>query len=197
MPVTAEATLAAPAAGRIPGNRGMWVGIYCEMTEFALMFAVYFIAKAHHPDAFRDGPLRLSTLAGTAITVLMLTSGYFVARAVRAMRCGRTGASLRWLCLALLAGAGYPAVKYFEVRWNLAHGIVGDSGIFFTVYYYLTFNHLVHVGWGILGMLWVMARTAGGGYSAREHDGLEAFASYWHATDLVWLIIFALLYVLR
>jgi cytochrome c oxidase subunit 3 len=81
-------------------------------------------------------------------------------------------------------------------HWNLAHGINGESGIFFTVYYYLTFNHLVHATWGILGILWVLARLLFDGYTAADHAGLEALASYWHATDIIWLIIFPLCYVL-
>jgi cytochrome c oxidase subunit 3 len=43
----------------IPGNKAIWVGIFAEMTEFALMFFVYFIARAHHPEAFHQGPAKL------------------------------------------------------------------------------------------------------------------------------------------
>ena len=56
---------------------------------------------------------------------------------------------------------------------------------------------MVHVFWGGIGLLWVMLRTWSGYYTAAQHDGLEAFASYWHATDLVWLVIFPLVYLLR
>ena len=52
----------------------------------------------------------------------------------------------------LVVALGYAVAKYLEIQWNLANGINGESGIFFTVYYYLTFNHLVHVSWGLLGM---------------------------------------------
>ena len=178
-PGAALAATSIPPARRIPGNKAIWVGIYCELSEFALMFVVYFIARAHHPDAFRDGPAQLSTLAGVANTLIMLTSSYFVARAVVAMRADRVRACLQWLALALFTGIGYPLVKFFEVRWNL------------------TFNHLVHVFWGLLGVLFVMARTAMGAYSAKNYKGLEAFACYWHTTDLIWLMIFPLFYVLH
>jgi hypothetical protein len=56
-----------------------------------------------------------------------------------------------WLVAGLVVGLGYPLTKVLEITWNLAHGINGESGIFFTVYYYLTFTHLVHATWGILG----------------------------------------------
>ncbi|MCB1960914.1 MAG: cytochrome c oxidase subunit 3 family protein [Rhodocyclaceae bacterium] len=188
---------ATPAERRIPGNKGIWVGIYCELTEFALMFIVYFIARAHHPEAFRAGPQQLSALAGVTNTLIMLTSSYFVARALLAMRQDHARRCLCWLGAALLTGLGYPLVKYFELRWNVAHGLSGNGEVFQMTYYYLTFNHLVHVSWGLLGMLWVMLRTAMGAYSSRDHAGLEAFACYWHATDLIWLMIFPLFYVLH
>lgn len=193
----ALAAIPVPANRRIPGNKAIWVGIYCELSEFALMFLVYFIARAHHPEAFLDGPARLSTLAGVANTLIMLTSSYFVARAVVAMRADRLRTCLHWLTLALITGIGYPVVKTLEVRWNLAHGVTGDGNVFHMTYYYLTITHLVHVFWGLLGVLFVMARTAMGAYSSKDYGGLEAFACYWHITDLIWLMIFPLFYVLH
>jgi cytochrome c oxidase subunit 3 len=195
--LTATPTIQDPIEGRIPGNKGIWAGILAEMTEFALLFGVYFIARVHFPAAFHEGPLQLSLFAGTFNTVLMISGSYFVANAVIAIRESRPDISLRWLVLVLCAALGYFVTKYFEFRWNVEHGVTGSTGIFFTVYYYLTFTHMVHVGWGIMGLLWVMARTGTGGYTPQEHEGIEAFASYWHATDLVWLIIFPLLYLLR
>jgi cytochrome c oxidase subunit 3 len=168
----------------------------CVFVEFAVLFAVYFVSRAHFPEAFHEGAQRLSVISGTVITLLMVTSSYFIACSVNAIRSGRHRSSLLWLIAGLLVALGYPVAKYLEISRNLAHGIDGSSGIFFTVYYYLTFNHLVHASWGILGMLWVLARLLVHGYSAEDHSGMEALASYWHATDIIWLIIFPLFYVL-
>jgi cytochrome c oxidase subunit 3 len=182
--------------GRIPGNKGIWVGITCEIVEFVVLFAVYFVARAHFPDAFHEGAQRLSLASGTVITLLMVTSSYFIACSVNAIRNGNQRSSVFWLVAGLIVALGYPIAKFLEIRWNLAHDINGSSGIFFTVYYYLTFNHLVHATWGILGILWVLPRLLFHGYTAEDHSGLEALASYWHATDIIWLIIFPLFYVL-
>lgn len=182
--------------GRIPGNKGIWVGITCEFVEFIVLFAVYFIARAHFPEAFEQGGEKLSRLAGTAITLLMVTSSYFIACSVATMRAGQRRASIGWLVAGLVMALGYPLAKYFEFQWNMANGITGESGIFFTVYYYLTINHLVHATWGILGILWVLARHLVGGYSSEDYGGLEALASYWHATDIIWLVLFSFFYVL-
>ena len=198
-------TLAIPApasgqegrsTGRGPGDKGIWVGICCEFVEFLVLFVVYFVARAHFPDAFEEGAERLSRISGTAITLLMVTSSFFIACSVTSMRASQQRRSLYFLIAGLLVALGYPVAKVLEIQWNLAHGINGESGIFFTVYYYLTFNHFVHAVWGILGILWVLARHLAGGYSSEDYGGLEALASYWHATDIIWLIIFPFFYVL-
>ena len=184
------------AGWRIPGNKGIWVGISCEFVEFLVLFVVYFVSRAHFPEAFAEGGEQLSRPAGTTITLLMVSSSYCIACSVATLRAGRRRASLAWLGAGLVLALGYPLAKYFEFQWNLAHGITGDSGIFFTVYYYLTLNHLVHAVWGILGMLWVLARHLGGAYTVDDYSGLEALASYWHATDIIWLVLFSFFYVL-
>ncbi|MDD2744285.1 MAG: cytochrome c oxidase subunit 3 family protein [Rhodocyclaceae bacterium] len=191
-----EPRIETETGGRIPGNKGMWVGITCEFVEFAVLFVVYFVARANFPDAFQQGADKLSRESGTIITLLMVTSSFFIACSVNSMRAGLRRQSIYWLVAGLIVALGYPVAKYLEITWNLAHGINGESGIFFTVYYYLTFNHLVHATWGILGILWVLVRHLFGGYSAEDYHGLEALASYWHATDIIWLIIFPMFYVL-
>jgi cytochrome c oxidase subunit 3 len=195
MPVPEHAS-ATREKGRIPGNKGIWVGITCEFVEFLVLFIVYFVARAHFPEAFEQGADRLSRFSGAAITLLMVTSSFFIACSVATIRAGQRRRSIYWLIAGLVVALGYPFAKYFEIQWNLAHGIDGGSGIFFTVYYYLTLNHLVHASWGILGILWVLARHLGGGYSAEDYSGLEALACYWHATDIIWLVIFPFFYVL-
>lgn len=191
----------APAAGTapppvpaMPGDRAMWVAISLEFVEFAVFFAVYFGARWFHPQAFQSGAAQLWTLGGVLITAVMVTSGYVLVRAVRSMHAGRRTAAMRWLSLALAVGLCYPVLKVLEWQWNRAHGIDASAGIFVVVYYYLTINHFVHSCWGLLGMGWGLARLGTGAYSAEDCRGLESVAVYWHATDLVWLMIFSLFY---
>jgi cytochrome c oxidase subunit 3 len=186
-----------PVHGRIPGNGGIWVGIFCVLVEFLMLFNVYFIAKTHNPEAFLTGPDKLATLAGTTITLLLLTSGYCMVKAVNAIRSDQHKVSLRWIIMAILLGFGYPIVKIIEIRWNIAHGIHGETGVFYTVYYYLTLNHLVHVSWGLMGLIWIAIRTGAGIYSSKNYSGMEAAALYWHTTDVIWLVIFPFFYILR
>ncbi len=188
---------ARPLAPSVPGNLAIWAAILAEMSEFAVMFVVYFLARVHNPEMFAAGPLKLSTLAGTVNTLVMLTSSFFVIRAVIAMRQDRARECARWLWGAVAAGGIYLVVKYFEYRWNVSNQITLETNLFYAVYYYITFNHFLHVGWGSAAVMWVIFRVNSGAYGPNEHEGLLNIAVYWHMIDLAWITIFPLLYVIR
>ncbi len=181
----------------IPGSLAIWFAILAEMSEFAIMFVVYFLAKVHNPDLFNEGPTKLNTLAGTINTLVMLTSSFFVVRAVIAMRCSQPVLSARWLWGAVICGGVYLAIKIFEYQWNTAQGLSTETNLFYGVYYYVTFNHFLHVAWGSTAIVWVIFRINTGIYTATEHEGLINIAVYWHMIDLAWITIFPLLYVIR
>jgi len=183
-------------ARNIPGSLAIWALILAEMTEFALMFIVYFVAKVHNPEIFAEGPLKLNLLAGTANTLVMLTSSFFVVRAVIAIRANEPVICVRWLWAAVFCGGIYLVIKYFEFQWNTAQGLATETNIFYAVYYYITFNHFLHVGWGSVAIMWVIYRVNTGIYIQSEHEGLINVAVYWHMIDLVWITIFPLLYVI-
>ncbi len=175
----------------------IWVGILSEMTEFALMFIVYFLAKVHNPEFFAAGPLQLNTTAGVLNTLVLLSSSYFVIKAIKSIRIGQVDMCQRWLWSAVAMGVLYLIIKFYEYHWNSERGLATDTDIFFTVYYYTTFNHLLHVGWGSGAILWAIMGIRMGGITQHNHSGLEAVAVYWHMIDLAWIVIFPLLYVLR
>ena len=180
----------------IPGEIAIWVLIFAELFEFAFFFIIFIIAKAHNPEIFSQGPSQLDIKSGIANTVILLTSSFFVAKAVRAIKLGQVQSCRKWILLTFLCGCAYFCVKAFEYNLNTQQGIGVETDLFFTTYYYLTFNHLMHVVFGVSGLIWVYVRSLFNAYSAEEHTGLEAAACYWHMVDLAWIIIFPLIYVL-
>jgi len=181
----------------IPGSLAIWAAILAEMSEFAIMFVVYFLAKVHNPKLFYEGPARLSTSAGAANTLIMLTSSFFVVRSVMAVRNDQLKEATHWLWGAVACGIFYLIIKYFEYQWNTTQGFETETNIFYGVYYYVTFNHFLHVGWGTAGLIWVIYRINTHIYTKNEHEGLINMALYWHMIDLAWITIFPLLYVIR
>ncbi|WP_207802656.1 cytochrome c oxidase subunit 3 family protein [Motiliproteus coralliicola] len=196
-PDAASDAITKPKPGRVPGNKAVWFAIYTEMTEFGVMFLIYFIAKVHSQEMFDQGPQQLNTLAGTLNTLAMLSSSFCVARAMVAIRRDAVRESIRWLWGTIGCVLFYLVVKIWEYLLNAEHGFSVYTNLFFTVYYYLTFNHFIHVIWGGGAILWVIIRLHYGAYSAKDHEGMEAVACYWHMIDLVWIVIFPLVYVLR
>lgn len=184
-------------AGRIPGNIPIWVGILSELTEFGIFFAAYFIAKFNYPEAFSSGPNSLSTLAGVTNTIVLLSSSFFMAKAIASIRQDNQKKCEQYLWLAFICGCLYMAIKTGEFYWNHQQGFNTRTSEFFTIYYYMTFNHFLHVGWASCAVLWMTFRVRKGAFSAKKHSGLEALAIYWHMIDLMWILIFPLLYVLR
>jgi cytochrome c oxidase subunit 3 len=181
----------------IPGNPAIWVGIFSELTEFALFFVIYFLARVHYPEQFLEGPLQLHTTAGTLNTLILISSSYFVAKGVFALRKDKPDVAIHWLWMTVAAGAAYIIIKCWEYQWNFDRGITTNTNNFFAVYYYTTFNHLLHVGWGSGGIIWAIFQIKSGNYDVNNHSGLIAAACYWHMIDLAWIMIFPLLYVLR
>jgi nitric oxide reductase NorE protein len=180
-----------------PGDLAIWIFILAELLVFAVFFAAYAFARVGEVELFNTYQDSLDRRAALINTVALITSSYFVVRAVAAIRVGSRGGCVRWLLAALAMGAVFLVVKSVEYAHHLGEGVTLSTNTFYMFYLSLTFFHFMHV---ILGMVIVAAvalKAHQGGYSAAEHTGVETGASYWHMVDLVWLILFPLVYVMR
>jgi nitric oxide reductase NorE protein len=180
-----------------PGDLAIWIFILAELAVFAAFFGAYAFTRLHDVDLFNTYQRTLDKRAGLINTVVLITSSYFVVRAVAAIREGSSSRCVRWLLAALGMGAVFLAVKSAEYAHHFGEGVRLSTNTFYMFYLSLTFFHFMHVilGMTILGAVAVKAHR--GGYSAAEHTGVETGASYWHMVDLVWLILFPLVYVMR
>ena len=181
----------------LPGSIAVWIFIYAELFEFGLFFIGFLLAKIYYPHEFYQGPSQLSTTTGLLNTLVLLTSSFFVVRAMKAIKRGEQKRTVMWLCLTIVAGLSYCAIKTWEYQLNESIGVTPRTNYYFASYYYITFNHLLHVLIGTCTIAFVAILTALGFYTKDNHEGLESAASYWHMIDLVWILIFPLIYVLR
>lgn len=191
-------TSTAPAAPRrLPGDLAIWFFILAEMIAFAVFFAAYAFARASHVEEFNLYQQTLDRNSGALNTVLLITGSWFVALAVRAAHADEQKAIARNLLLGWLCGAGFLVVKCFEYAAKFGAGISLSTNTFYMFYISLTFFHFMHVllGMVILSVLWFQARK--GVYGAHEANGLESGAAYWHMVDLLWIVLFPLVYVMR
>lgn len=180
-----------------PGDLAIWVFILAELAVFLVLFAAYAFARLKHLALFNEMQLTLDSRAGMLNTLLLITGSWCVARAVAAIRASRARISARWLMAAILTGIGFLIVKAFKYGAKFSAGIDLETNLFYTFYLSLTMFHAMHVALGMVILAFVWHKARRGGYSAADHRGMETGASYWHMVDLVWVVLFPLVYVLR
>jgi nitric oxide reductase NorE protein len=187
--------LAARPEVRLPGDINMWVFVLGDLFIFGFYFVVFLVYRFHEPKLFRQSQEHLNLLAGTLNTLVLLTSSRFVALAVQAARARDNPRASRLIKWAIGCAAVFTALKVFEWSSEISRGFTLPHNDFFMFYFMLTGVHLFHVLLGvlILGVVMYQLRDP----ALNRVSVVEAGATYWHMVDVVWVVLFALLYVLR
>ncbi|WP_019928929.1 cytochrome c oxidase subunit 3 [Nocardia sp. BMG111209] len=177
---------------RLPGDLDMWVMILGDLFFFGCYFVAYMIFRARSPEAFAAAQQHLNMGIGVANTVVLLTSSMFAASAVAAARSGAVRTARRLILATGACGLIFAALKAVEWHQEISRGFtVSDE--FFSFYYVLTGVHLAHVALGLL-ILGVVDREL----RRRQRVAfVEQGVLFWHMIDLLWLVIFAIVYLMR
>ncbi len=184
-------------AGHIPGEAGIWVLILGDMFAFSAFFAVFLLHRAQDVALFSVSQAALERRFGLLNTVLLLTSSLFVARATMSARAGARRHSARLLLVALGCGGGFVVSKAFEWGAKIAAGITLNTNEFYSFYYMFTGIHLLHVLFGLGVLSYLLARSRRGDPGAGYVAVMEGGGAFWHMVDLIWVVLFALFYLLR
>jgi len=182
---------------RLPGVDGVWVAIGADSVIFAILFGSFMQARLHSPAVFEASRDTLNMNLGGVDTLILLTSSWSVALAIQALKRGLVDRVPRYLLGGVLTGLMFMTSKSVEYFEKFAQGIRPATNDFYMWYFTLTGIHLLHVVFGtsLLTYLWVRARRRA--YSSSRRVVPECVASYWHLVDLLWIVIFPLLYLQR
>ena len=183
---------------------GMLLFITSEVMFFAGLFAAYFNVRANAtvwppyiPDT--NPPvqyhLEILPLVGPA-TVLLILSSFTCQFAVWAIRRGDRTGFIRNIAVTFIIGVTFLLMQATDYVALGNEGITLSSGTFGTTYFTLTGFHGAHVFGGAIMLAVVLYRGLAGQFSARHHDAVEAVSLYWHFVDVVWILLFSLLYLL-
>jgi nitric oxide reductase NorE protein len=185
-----------PAArGHVPGDSSMWFFVIGDLLIFGVYFVGYMYFRGQHHELFLAGQAQLNLDIGAINTVVLLTSSLFVALGVSAARAGNRADALRRFWIALAFGAAFPLVKMFEWIPEISRGLTPGKDLFFMYYYVMTGMHLCHVLLGLVILCFIIRNVK---VSQMPKISLvETGATYWHMVDVLWLILFALLYLMR
>jgi len=181
--------------GKWPGEPGVWSFICADMVVFALMF--FSFAHDHSKDLqlFRESQTTLNQTYGLVNTIVLLVSSWFVASSVAAARKEEWKLSGGLTLGTFGCGLLFCIIKFFEYSEKLRAGYSIGTNLYFQYYFMLTGIHLLHVLIGLGVLAYMYARTQRSTHGANDIDVLETGASYWHLVDLLWIMLFALLYM--
>lgn len=181
---------------RLPGADGIWLFIGADAVIFALLFFSFLKDRYADPASFESARHTLNSNLAGLDTIILLTSSWLVALAVQAVNRGAHDRA-PWLLLGgALTGTMFVISKSVEYAEKFAAGITPATDPFHMWYFALTGIHLAHVliGTALLGYAWTRARRS---FRDRDRTVLECIASFWHLVDLLWIVLFPLLYLLR
>ena len=181
----------------LPGDLAIWFFIFAELLVFGIFFIVYSIQRLQHIELFNQYQATLNKESGAINTVLLITASYFVVRAVQEIKKNHVDLCINWLYAALGMGGGFLMLKSYEFYSKFSVGISLNTNDFYFFYISLTFFHFLHVILGMIIIFFVILFAKKGKYSDKEHTGIETAASYWHMVDLVWIVLFPLVYIIR
>ena len=179
----------------VPGQPDMWFFVLFEALVFTSYFVVYMILRTQHPELYLRSQSHLSLSLGVIETLVLLASSWSMARCVQASRAGGYRSALTHASLTLGLGVVFVAAKVFEWTRLIRMGYGFSANEFFSQYFFLTAIHLLHVliGFVAVGVIIYQLR----GTDRRSQELVETGATYWHTVDFLWIVIFALLYVVR
>ena len=184
-------------ARRLPGDLAMWFFILAELSVFAILILAFAVTQMFNPELFGASRAALDSSIGLALTLSLLTSGLFAALAVEQVRQDRQGRAALLLLAALLSSCVYVVLKLEEYAHLAGLGLGMEHNTFFTLYWILTGFHFLHVLLGMVILAWLAERCRRRAYRPDACSGLESGVLYWHMVDLVWVLLFPLVYVLN
>ena len=187
--------LTATKARHLPGDLAVWMFIFAELAVFGILFIGFTVARSLDPATFHAGREVLHPWIGLLNTVALITASYLVATAVHRLRHREQGTRLR-LWMAIAVSTVYTVGKLWEYADLYGQGYNLGTDTFFMFYFFLTFFHFMHVLLGQIILIVLAVKVGNGDYDGTDMNGMESGASYWHMVDLVWLVLFPMVYVL-
>jgi heme/copper-type cytochrome/quinol oxidase subunit 3 len=172
-----------------------WLYLASEVVIFATLIAMFILFRLHSPEAVEHVRAESNIWLVSANTFLLLTSSWAMVMGLREIRRDNAKGLVRWITLTAVLGAVFVGLQYVEYE-ELAHaGVTLYSSEFGMRFYAPTAFHGVHVIVGVLWALFVVRNGLKGRYSANNFIGVEIFGLYWHFVDVVWILLFTLIYL--
>jgi cytochrome c oxidase subunit 3 len=194
---------------------GMWIFLLSEVMFFTGLIGAYIILRFAHPEAF-GVPGEVLNVPLTALnTFLLICSSVTMVKAFAAIEQGDQKGLQNWLMATIVLGAAFVGVQAFEYTILVREGFVPMAESYHAIargaaegseviggplygatFYLMTGFHGTHVSIGVLCLCFTLWRARKGAYTAANLGGVEIMGLYWHFVDLVWILLFTIVYLI-
>ena len=173
----------------------VWVFLGGEVVFFATLILTFSMYRLQHASSYADFTSHLSIPLIAINTFVLIASSYMVVRSLEAIREGnRTGLRNNMITVMVL-GAIFLGGQAFEWITLFGDG-VNLASTFGTPFFTVTGIHGTHVFVGLIWAAIVLVNNGRGAFSEHEHRGMELFGLYWHFVDIVWIVLFTVIYLI-
>jgi heme/copper-type cytochrome/quinol oxidase subunit 3 len=183
-------------AGVYNEKLGMWIFLGSEIMFFTALIGSYIILRVAHPSAWKPPGVVLNIPVTATNTFLLICSSVTMVKAFASVQDGNLRGLRLWLVATVLIGATFVGIQVYEYTHLIEKGFVPSEGLYGSTFYTMTGFHGFHVTVGVICMIYVTLRAFQGKYTPEDHRGVEVIGLYWHFVDLVWIILFTIVYLI-
>lgn len=183
---------------------GMWVFLLSEVMFFSGLIGAYIILRFAHPEQWAEPNAVLNVPLTGFNTFVLICSSVTMVKAFAAIEHGDQAGLKKWLLATILLGSFFVSVQVYEYIKLAGHGFVPSASgysaeggpLYGSTFYTMTGFHGTHVTIGVLCLMFTAIKAFRGKYSADNYGGVEIMGLYWHFVDLVWIILFTIVYLI-
>jgi heme/copper-type cytochrome/quinol oxidase subunit 3 len=183
---------------------GMWVFLLSEVMFFSSLIGAYIILRFANPQQWAEPGEVLAVPLTAFNTFMLICSSVTMVKAFAAIEHGDQAGLKKWLLATILLGAAFVGIQVYEYIQLAGHGFVpmrdsyaAEGGpLYGATFYTMTGFHGAHVSIGVLCLSFTAVQAFRGRYSEMNYGGVEIMGLYWHFVDLVWIILFTIVYLI-
>ena len=178
-----------------PGGILMWIIIILELFTFGAALIVMAYSSKDEPEVFHNSRLLLNSTTGAINTVFLVVSGFCMAQSVYFFKQQAIAKSTAYLKFAVFGGVLFLGLKSFEYYDKIEMGYTMGYNTFFSFYWMLTVFHVIHVIVGLV-ILIIMYFDIRKKKADANLENIESSAAFWHMCDLIWILLFPVIYLI-